>query len=104
MQFQERKTCVWKWKAYGRLNISNNTLIEDEEAKDLQPPNYAARSVTQTPTPPPPLNTTKPLTSAEAGTSGLHVVSSFGDVTTLSPCTTSDAGLSTAKVILKRMS
>ena len=103
MRFQARKTCVWKWKVYGRLNISDNTLIEDEEAKDLQPPNYAARSVTQTPTPPP-LNTTKPLTSAEAGTSGLHVVSGFGDVTTLSPCTTSDAGLSTAKVILKRMS
>ena len=60
--FKHVKHLCGNGRLYVSLNISKNTLNEDEEAKDLQRPNSAAGSVTQTPTPPAP-NTTKPLIS-----------------------------------------
>ena len=60
--FKHVKHLCGNGRLYVSLNISKNSLNKDEEAKDLQRPNSAAGSVTQTPTPPAP-NTTKPLIS-----------------------------------------
>ena len=87
-----KKEHVWDFKhvkhlcgtgrLYVRLNVSKDTLVEDEEG-----------SMTETPAPAP--STSLPSTSAEAGPSGLHAFSGFGDVSAISQNTTSDAGLST---------
>ena len=87
-----KKEHVWDFKhvkhlcgtgrLYVRLNVSKDTLVEDEEG-----------SITETPAPAP--STSLPSTSAEAGPSGLHAFSGFGDVSAISQNTTSDAGLST---------
>ena len=69
-------------RLYVRLNVSKDTLVEDEEGSITDTP-ATARS------------TSLPSTSAEAGPSGLHAFSGFGGVSAISQNTTSDAGLST---------
>ena len=82
MGFQTCKTSLRNWTPVCQTQCIQDTLVEDEEG-----------SMTETPAPAP--STSLPSTSAEAGPSGLHAFSGFGDVSAISQNTTSDAGLST---------
>ena len=77
-------------RLYVRLNVSKDTLVEDEEG-----------SITETPAPAP--STSLPSISAEARPSGLHAFSGFGDVAAISQNTTSVAGLSTREFNIRRL-
>ena len=59
MGFQHVKHLCGTGRLYVSLNVSKDTLVEDEEG-----------SITETPAPAP--STSLPSTSAEAGPSGLH--------------------------------
>ena len=62
--FKHVKHLCGTGRLYVRLNVSKDTLVEDEEG-----------SITETPAPAP--STSLPSTSAEAGPSGLHALSGF---------------------------
>ena len=71
MGFQTCKTSLRNWTLVVSLNVSKDTLVEDEEG-----------SINETPAPAP--STSLLSTSAGAGPSGLHAFSGFGDVSAIS--------------------